>query len=210
MRAIYIDVSEELIRQRRRLGIDRHDEMWDGELHMPPPPSWEHQGIDQGLSHFFLVHWQNLGEGHFRSNVGVRPRNVPLLDIAGEKLPEDYRAPDLVFLATGTRARLQRGWVVGAPDALIEIRSPGDETYEKFPFYHALGVPELIVIHRDSKAVEVYARAKREYRRVSTNPDGSVTSMVLDTVFRTARGTRGALPTLHLQRGRDPERRGNA
>lgn len=210
MRAIYIDVPEDLIRQRRRLGIDRCDEMWEGELHMSPPPSWEHQGIDQDLVRFFLLHWQDLGEGHFRSNVGVRPRNVPLLDIAGEKLPEDFRAPDLVFLVTGTQARLHRGWVVGAPDALIEIRSPGDETYEKFPFYHALGVPEVIVIHRDSKAVEVYARARREYRRVAPGPDGSVASKVLDTEFRTVRGTRGAPPTLHLRRAGDPERRGSA
>jgi Uma2 family endonuclease len=34
----------------------------------------------------------------------------------------------------------------GAPDAVIEIRSPDDETDEKLPFFAALGVAEVIVI----------------------------------------------------------------
>ena len=33
---------------------------------------------------------------------------------------------------------------------------PGDESYEKFPFYAAVGVRELLVIDRDTKEPELY------------------------------------------------------
>ena len=43
----------------------------------------------------------------------------------------------------------------GPPTVVIEIRSPDDETLEKLPFYAKLGVPEVWVIDRDSRAVEI-------------------------------------------------------
>ena len=40
---------------------------------------------------------------------------------------------------------------------VVEIQSPGDETYEKLPFYAELGVSEVWIINRDSRSIEVYA-----------------------------------------------------
>jgi hypothetical protein len=34
-----------LIEWRRRLSIDRHDEMWEGVLHMNPLPNRDHQEL---------------------------------------------------------------------------------------------------------------------------------------------------------------------
>ncbi|MBI3267937.1 MAG: Uma2 family endonuclease, partial [Planctomycetes bacterium] len=140
--------------------------------------------------------------------VGVKAPGTPDVDVAGARVPRDYRGPDQAFLLKGHEGRIRKGWIVGPPDALIEIRSPGDETYEKFPFYHTLGVPELIVIHRDTKAVELYTRGESEYERVAAEPDGSVTSRVLDTVFRTEAGKSGKPPVLRLRRRRFPARKG--
>ena len=39
MRALHFEVSEGELQERHRPGIDRWDEMWEGELHMVPPPS---------------------------------------------------------------------------------------------------------------------------------------------------------------------------
>ena len=38
-----------LIEYRRRLDLDHYDEVWDGVLHMNPPPAAEHQYLVQQL-----------------------------------------------------------------------------------------------------------------------------------------------------------------
>ncbi len=55
---------------------------------------------------------------------------------------------------------------------VVEIRSPGDESYEKLEFYALLGVPEAWVIHRDSKQPEVHRLAGTGYQLVDPDPDG--------------------------------------
>ena len=51
-------------------------------------------------------------------------------------------------------------------------RSPGDETYEKLGFYARLGVPEVWVIDRDSKAPELYILQAGHYQRTAADADG--------------------------------------
>ena len=210
MRVVYVDAPDDVILERRRLGLDGFDEMWDGELHMTPLPRWEHQGILHNLQYFFRAHWEETGEGVCRPNVGVKPPGTPDVEVAGEMLPRNYRGPDLVFLLRGHEDRVQEGCVVGPPDAVIEVRSPGDETYKKFPFFHSLGIPEVIVVHRDTKAVELYELGADEYRRVAPAANGLVYSKVLDTHFWTEANPSGGVAILHLRRGRFPDRIGTA
>ena len=40
-----MEVPEALVEERRRTGADRWDELWEGELHMLPPPSGLHQRL---------------------------------------------------------------------------------------------------------------------------------------------------------------------
>jgi Uma2 family endonuclease len=54
-----------------------------------------------------------------------------------------YRTPDLVVFSADHRS--PRG-VEGAAALAIKIRSPGDETFDKIPFYDRVGVGELLVI----------------------------------------------------------------
>ncbi len=209
MKAVSIEVPDEVIRERRLHDIDRWDEMWNGRMRLRLPPDWERQRINGHLALFFADHWGRLGEGLTASQVGVKAPGTPDIEVAGELVPRTYKVPDQVFLLKGHEDRVQGGWVVGAPDAVIEVRSPGDETYKKFPFYYSLGIPEVIVMHRDTKAVEVYVRGAEEYDRVPTDADGSVTSRILDTTFRTELDPGSKQPVLRLRRLRLPDREGS-
>ncbi len=209
MRAVFLEVPRHILIERQKAGLDRFDEMWDGELHMVPMPAWEHGRLLARLVTFFETHWAQLGEGVFAPTAGVRPKNVRWVKVAAKRLPQNYRGPDLVFLRAGHEDRIKDGWVAGAPDAVLEIRSPRDETYEKFPFFFALGIPEVIVVHRDTKSPEVYRRGPSEYDRVAPDPEGWVRSEVLDTLLRAARAPSGEI-VLHLRRGRHPERAATA
>jgi Uma2 family endonuclease len=80
--------------------------------------------------------------------------------------PNDYRIPDLVLLLPERFAIDRNEYFEGAPSAVVEIHSPDDERYEKLPFYARLGVPEVWVIHRDSKEPEIHVLKRRKYRLV--------------------------------------------
>lgn len=49
VKAVLVDVPAALLRERRRTGADKADEMWDGVLHMVPPPSALHQRVASQL-----------------------------------------------------------------------------------------------------------------------------------------------------------------
>ena len=74
----------------------------------------------------------------------------------------------------------------------IEVHSPGDEVYEKLPFYAELGVPEVWIIHRDSRAVEIHALDDEEYQIREPAADGWQHSVV-GIQFRTKRGRKLAI-----------------
>ena len=51
-----LEVHEALIAERRRLGHDRFDEMWEGVLHMVPSPGFGHQDLESWL----VADWRSL------------------------------------------------------------------------------------------------------------------------------------------------------
>ena len=59
-----LQAPESLLEERRRLGNDLFDEVWDGELHMVPPPSRWHQRFEGEL--FFILKPIDLGAGNHR------------------------------------------------------------------------------------------------------------------------------------------------
>ena len=96
----------------------------------------------------------------------------------------DYRIPDLTFVAAGRERIIARdGTRGGGPDALIEVRSPEDETYEKLPFFARIGVREVIVVHRDMKDVEIYRLAGAQYVALQADSDRWLRSDVLGVRF---------------------------
>jgi Uma2 family endonuclease len=151
MRALILEprVVDELIAQRRRSGIGRFDEVWEGVLHIVPVLRGEHADVAQQLAEILGPTARSAGLFATMSefNVGVSEH--------------DYRVPDGGI----HRARLAGVWHDTAA-LVIEIVSPGDESWDKLPFYAAHGVDEVLIVDPQSKSVDWLALAERSYQPV--------------------------------------------
>ncbi len=169
MRAVLVNAPESLVDERRRLGIDRQDERWEGEWHFVNPPKRWHPRLNADL---FLV----------LAPVAKRRGLDPYGDSTGifADLELDWRVPDQAYATPGQG--IEEG-LTGAA-LVVELRSPGDETYAKLPFYAARGVSEVLVVHED-RQFELYRLHEGSYERVE---EGS--SAVLGVTFETVEGPR--------------------
>lgn len=171
MSAVLIGDITAILEQRRRLGLDKQDECWEGEWHLVNPPKEWHQFFGGEL---FLV----LGPLAKAAGLRAYPDATGLF--ASET---DWRIPDQMF------ARPADAFEDGLRSAelVVELRSPGDDSYKKLPFYAARGVDEVLIIHEDRR-VELYCRRDDgEMVRVTLNDDGA-RSAVLDCTFHTIDG----------------------
>ena len=137
---------KELLARRRELGIDRWDEVWEGVLHMIPPPSHKHQLLASRLH-------RHLG---------------PLADEAGLELTAEvgigsdehnYRAPDLALHRT---ADVEPQWHHTAA-LVVEIVTPNDKTWDKLDFYAAHQVDELLIVDPEQRSIHWFGLTEREY-----------------------------------------------
>ncbi len=69
-------------------------------------------------------------------------------------------------------------WVPAAA-VVVEVVSPDDETYEKFGFYAARGVDELIVADPAARTVTVWARSRAAYEQ---QPGSDVLGVTADAL----------------------------
>jgi Uma2 family endonuclease len=125
-----------LIERRHRFGQDLFDEVWNGVLHMNPAPHSQHSAIQQLLAELL---------GPLAREAGL----VPRLGIFNLGDADNYRVPDGGLLRPGQDA-------VYLPTAavVVEIVSPGDETYDKLPFYAAHQVDELLIVNPQKRTVQ--------------------------------------------------------
>lgn len=152
MRTLVLDPQTpglgELMERRRRSGLDRFDEIWEGVYHMVPAPSHAHASIDVQLIRIIgpaadaagleLTSQCNIGEGE-----------------------HDFRVPD------GALHRLGASGVWHPTAAMvIEVVSPGDESFEKLPFYAAHEVNEVLIVDPQQRSVSWLALRDGEYRPV--------------------------------------------
>lgn len=169
MRAVFLDVPQSLLDERRRTGADQRDEVWNGVWHLVPDPTVGHQDLEGAVEAWLRRYWAPKSGGRVYHQINVAPA-----DLADWR--HDYRIPDLVLL-TPERAGIERGThFAGGPDAVVEIRSPGDETYDKIPFYAAVGVREVWVVDRDTRACEVHAIDATGVRMLTPARGGWITS----------------------------------
>lgn len=177
MRAVIVNVTDEELAHRRSIGLDRWDEMWEGVLHMTPAPSLEHQRILDRMIGFLEPRLRTTGRGRLISGINVFGA------------PGNYRIPDLTFIAAGREHVLREDGVRGGgPDAVIEIRSPEDETYEKLSFYAALGTHEVVIIDRDKKRPEIYSLAGPHLVALQHDVDGWLRAETMRVRFRALEG----------------------
>jgi Uma2 family endonuclease len=152
MRTLVLDPSsagfDELLERRRRMGADRHDEVWAGVYHVVPGPSGPHAVIDSQVARLL---------GPLAERVGLTPSSQFNL---GES-EDDFRIPD---------GGLHRGFPAGVwqqtAALVIEIISPNDESWEKLPYYAAHAVDEVLIVDPQERSVSWLALEDGEYRPV--------------------------------------------
>jgi hypothetical protein len=140
---------EALLERRRRAGVDRLDEVWQGVRHMVPGPSLEHARVATQLTLLLdaparaaglllAMHEFNLGDSE-----------------------HDFRVPD------GGLHRPGAAGVWHATAAIVvEILSPDDESRQKLPFYAEHDVDEVLLVDPAERTVTWFALHDGAYQPV--------------------------------------------
>ncbi len=153
MRTLVLDPPtaglDPLLEGRRRSGLDRLDEVWEGVLHMVPAPSHRHAEIAQQLAELL---------GPPARAAGLRP-TMHQFNLGDSE--EDFRVPDGGL----HRPRAAELWHPTAA-LVVEIVSPGDESWEKLPFYAAHRVDEVLIVDPRERSVSWLALKDGEYRSI--------------------------------------------
>ncbi len=131
-------------------------EIMNGVLIMAPAPSLDHQGISALLTYYLLQAVQFTGLGR------VLPAPVDV-----ELTPERVVQPDVLVLLNVHLHRMAVKKVVGAPDLVVEIASPGTAIYDrlsKYDAYEAAGVLEYWLVTPEEQSVEVVVLEQGSYQ----------------------------------------------
>jgi hypothetical protein len=138
-----------LLERRRDAGVDRLDEVWQGVRHMVPGPSLEHARVAQQLAVLLdgparagglllAMHEFNLGESE-----------------------QNFRVPDGGLHRPGAAGV----WLPTAA-VVVEVLSPGDESWQKLGFYVEHDVDEVLLVDPAERTVTWLALRDGEYRPV--------------------------------------------
>jgi len=154
MRTLVLDPStaglQALMERRRRSGLARLDEVWGGVLHMIPAPSFAHARVAQQLAEL-------LGPLAREAGLECAMHEFNLGDSEA-----DFRVPDGGLLHPGARGT----WLSTAA-LVVEIVSPGDETWEKLPFYAAHKAQEILIVDPLQRTVKWLGLETASYRELS-------------------------------------------
>jgi Uma2 family endonuclease len=161
MRVVMSVALPEVLRLRKQTGADRFDEMWEGVLHMTAAPRVDHQDAATGIASFFRDVWTPRSGG-----LALVQANVS----TPERWDRDYRIPDVSVVAADRLPRPEDLFV--RPAVVVEVRSPDDDSFEKLPFYAAVGVDAVVVVERDTRAVQVLALSSGSFVLVPPAQDG--------------------------------------
>lgn len=145
-----VEITSFLAR-RRALGQDSFDEVWEGEYHVVPAPHSWHGQVDSELA--ALLRPPAKAAGLFitsQFNLGVQ---------------DDYRVPDGGY----HRTRPSGVWIATAA-VVVEVLSPGDETWEKFDFYARHAVDEICVADPIDRQIRWFVLTDGAYQDTGRSP----------------------------------------
>lgn len=160
MTAMILDerMTDRLIAERQRLGLDRYDEVWDGVYVMSPPPNILHQKLVDRL--------RGVLNASRPSRADVVVTSVGVSPLAAD-WEHNYRVPDVSVVLAGNPIVDHGTHYQGGPDLVVEVRSGrGDRVQDKFDQYAALGVREVLVVERDSREPALFRLARKRLARV--------------------------------------------
>jgi Uma2 family endonuclease len=139
-------------------------ELVGGVVYMPSPVRSERSEPDDDVA-YWLVHYKRHTKG-LRSGKNA----TVILDVIGEVQPDGHlRIPQ----ALGGQTRIERGYIVGAPELVIEIArsSRHYDLKEKKADYERTGVREYLVIERDPDRIHWFIRRRNRFRKLRPGPD---------------------------------------
>lgn len=133
-----------------------HYEIVNGVLYMAPSPTGEHQDAILEIAAYLRTYVKLPKLGLVR----VAPFDVRLS-------PTHVFQPDVLVVLNAHRDRIQRRYILGAPDLAVEIASPSTaniDRREKMDAYAHFGVPEYWLVDADAHSVEVLTLENGKYR----------------------------------------------
>src|SRR5436305_6727079 len=131
-------------------------EIVNGVLFMTPSPSGAHQDAVGEFFSYLRTHVKLAGLGVVR----MAPFDVVLG-------PQMVFQPDILVVLNANREKIMENYILGAPDLVIEVASPGTATHDrhkKFDAYARAGVPEYWIADAEAHTVEVWVLEANEYR----------------------------------------------
>ena len=127
-----------------------------GVLYTTPAPGAGHQSVSARLVTFLVTHVEFAGLGR----VFAAPVDVELA-------PDTVVQPDIVVILSANLDRITPSRIIGAPDLVVEILSPGTAGYdrrEKQDAYARSGVGEYWIVDPGAQTVELLTLDQGGYR----------------------------------------------
>jgi Uma2 family endonuclease len=131
-------------------------EIVDGLLYMAPSPNEWHQTTAGRLFRYLSAYIEDSGLGR----VYIAPFDVELD-------PKTVVQPDVIVVLNPNRDRITESRIIGAPDLVVEVSSPGSVGYDrekKQSAYARAGVLEYWIADPWSRTVEVLTLEAGAYR----------------------------------------------
>lgn len=137
---------------------DQRYEIVDGVLYMAPAPGTDHQSANNLFQTHLTIHIQFKGLGRVFG---------PPCDV--ELAPNTVIQPDVVVVLNEHADIITPSRIIGAPDLVVEIASPGTAGYDrrdKQDSYARAGVPEYWIADPAARTVEVLQLEGQRYRPI--------------------------------------------
>ncbi len=150
---------------------DTWAELVGGVVYMPSPVRTDHSEPDDDVA-YWVAHYKRHTKG-LRSGKNA----TVILDVLGEVQPDGHlRIPE----ALGGQTRIERGYLVGGPELVIEIArsSRHYDLNAKKADYERAGVREYLVIELDPDRIHWFIRRRNRFRKLRPGPDGIYRSQV--------------------------------
>ncbi|MGI8552153.1 MAG: Uma2 family endonuclease [Dehalococcoidia bacterium] len=133
-------------------------EVVDGVLYIMPGPNTGHQTAAVNFTTFLTIHVRFSGKGR----VFAAPYDVELG-------PGDVVQPDVVVVLSANLGIITASRIIGAPDLVVEIASPGTATHDrrkKQDAYARAGVPEYWIADPYAHTIELLCLEGDAYRSI--------------------------------------------
>jgi Uma2 family endonuclease len=190
-----LELERRVIADRKKRGIDRFDEVWDGVYVMSPIADFEHQSLVTRLS------WAFMQSGLPQGTVVLSGVNVS--DRSGPNWKKNFRVPDVAAILPNSTARNCGTHLCGGPDFVVEVVSRGDRSRKKLPFYAKVGTREVLLVHRGPWALELYRNEGSTMALAGHSREAEPTALSSEVVplrFRLEPGALADRPSVVLER----------